>query len=190
MEFRCVDECSDCCVQRRYYPDKRFGKIGVLVLPEEKAGIERLAGSCGLDVRILPRIGVSDGARRPRGPSRVLAYQLMGAEANGDVCPFLDTGGGGRSPHGGLACRIYGDRPLACRAYPLTDLDPVTLDRSCRFCRERGDADRNLDSEAEALLRIKGQMGMGAGHVWRFATGVGEEEDMPEILAPGWVPEE
>ncbi|MBT3580008.1 MAG: YkgJ family cysteine cluster protein, partial [Nitrosopumilus sp.] len=28
MEFRCVDECSQCCVEREYYPTKQFGKIG------------------------------------------------------------------------------------------------------------------------------------------------------------------
>ena len=43
MEFRCVEECSDCCVQREYYPTKQFGKIGVLILPEEKERIEGLA---------------------------------------------------------------------------------------------------------------------------------------------------
>ena len=43
MEFRCIEECSQCCVEREYYPSKKFGKIGVLILPEEKERIERLA---------------------------------------------------------------------------------------------------------------------------------------------------
>ncbi len=43
MEFRCIEECSDCCVQREYYPTKKFGKIGVLILPEEKEKIEKIA---------------------------------------------------------------------------------------------------------------------------------------------------
>ena len=41
MEFRCIEECSDCCVQREYYPNKQFGKIGVLILPDEKEKIEK-----------------------------------------------------------------------------------------------------------------------------------------------------
>ena len=43
MEFRCVDECSQCCVEREYYPTKQFGKIGVLILPEEKKKYELLS---------------------------------------------------------------------------------------------------------------------------------------------------
>ena len=43
MEFRCIDECSQCCIEREYYPSKEFGKIGVLILPEEKLRIEKIA---------------------------------------------------------------------------------------------------------------------------------------------------
>ncbi len=43
MEFRCVEECSQCCIEREYYPTKQFGKIGVLILPVEKEQIEKLA---------------------------------------------------------------------------------------------------------------------------------------------------
>jgi hypothetical protein len=38
--FECVQGCSDCCIYREYYPSIEYGKIGVLVLPEEKAAIE------------------------------------------------------------------------------------------------------------------------------------------------------
>ena len=40
MEFRCIEECSQCCIEREYYPSKKFGKIGVLILPEEKTKID------------------------------------------------------------------------------------------------------------------------------------------------------
>ena len=43
MEFRCIDECSDCCIQREYYPTKQFGKIGSLILPEEKEKNRRIS---------------------------------------------------------------------------------------------------------------------------------------------------
>ena len=42
MEFRCIEECSQCYIEREYYPSKKFGKIGVLILPEEKERIEKL----------------------------------------------------------------------------------------------------------------------------------------------------
>ena len=43
MEFECIEDCSQCCIEREYYPSKKFGKIGVLILPEEKERIEKLA---------------------------------------------------------------------------------------------------------------------------------------------------
>ena len=60
MDFVCVEDCSQCCVDREYYPSKRFGKIGVLILPEEKENIELLAKKFGLEITILPRIGISN----------------------------------------------------------------------------------------------------------------------------------
>ena len=50
MEFRCVEECSDCCVQREYYPTKQFGKIGVLILPNEKEKIEKFANDNKIEI--------------------------------------------------------------------------------------------------------------------------------------------
>ena len=76
MEFRCIDECSECCVEREYYPTKEFGKIGVLILPEEKENIEKLAQENKIEIKILPRIGVSEN--RNQIPTKILAYQLMG----------------------------------------------------------------------------------------------------------------
>ena len=40
MDFTCINDCSQCCIEREYYPSKRFGKVGVLILPEEKDKIE------------------------------------------------------------------------------------------------------------------------------------------------------
>ena len=60
MEFRCIEECSQCCIEREYYPSKEFGKIGVLILPEEKERIERLGKTSGLEIKIIPRIGISE----------------------------------------------------------------------------------------------------------------------------------
>ena len=177
MDFRCVEECSDCCVQREYYPNKQFGKIGVLILPEEKE----------IKIKILPRIGISENKNQI--PTKILAYQLMGVEKNGNTCPFLDTKSDKKSTHGGLPCKIYEAKPLACSAYPLIESKPIMLDQKCKFCKECGTADKNLEFETESLLKIKEVMQTNAAHIWRYATGIGEQEDH-EIIKTGWILEE
>ena len=184
MEFRCIEDCAQCCIEREYYPSKRFGKIGVLILPEEKERIEKLAKLNGLEIKILPRIGISEDKNSI--PTKILAYQLMGIEKNGNTCPFLDTDSGKKSPHGGFPCKIYKDRPLACMTYPLIESDPITFDEKCKFCKEHGTADQNLNSEIESLLKIKEKMYTDASFIWRFATKIGEPEDH-QILESGWI---
>ena len=184
MEFRCIDECSQCCIEREYYPSKKFGKIGVLILPEEKERIENLAIKNNLEIKILPRIGISENENT--FPTKILAYQLMGAEKNGNTCPFLDTDSGDKSPHGGFPCKIYNERPLACTAYPLIESEPITLDQKCKFCKEHGNANGNLNAETEALLKIKEKMIPDLQVIWRYATNVGEIDDQ-EILESGWI---
>lgn len=186
MEFKCVTDCSQCCIEREYYPTKKFGKIGVLILPEEKEKMEYLAKINNLKIEIIPRIGISNDRINP---SKTLAYQLMGKEKNGNTCPFLDTETEKRSPHGGFTCKIYNQRPLACRTYPLIELDPIILDQKCKFCKEHGSADQNLNSEMESLVKIKTKMTTDAPIVWRFATGIGEESDKDQIER-GWILEE
>ena len=178
--------CSDCCIYREYYPSKEFGKIGVLLLPEEKDRMEQLAKERNIAVRIIPRLAVSanddDG-----GPGRIIAYQMMGKQSNGDFCPFLDENG--RSPHGGMACSVYSDRPLACRAYPVIDADKTaTLDPHCQFCKQYNSARASLASlagELESLSKIKASVKAYDGqHIWRYATATGEGRDM---MSEGWV---
>lgn len=187
MKFKCIDECSQCCIEREYYPSKEFGKIGVLILPEEKEKIENISKLNQTHIKILPRIGVS--SEKNSLSIKILAYQMMGIEKNGNTCPFLDTNSGNKSPHGGFPCEIYEDRPLACRAYPLIESEPITLDEKCKFCKEHGNTDQNLDSEMEALLKIKEKMDTGMPIIWRFATGVGEDKDLA-VLKSGWILEE
>ena len=186
MDFSCIQDCSQCCIEREYYPSKKFGKIGVLILPEEKERIEELAKKNGLEISILPRIGISDD--KSNKPEKIIAYQMMGKEENGNTCPFLDTESGKKSPHGGFPCKIYENRPLACRAYPVIESQPIQLDSKCKFCQENGSTDKNLNSELESILKIKTQMATNASLIWRFATGTGEEEDKKE-LQHGWIQE-
>ena len=186
MDFKCITDCSQCCIEREYYPTKKFGKIGVLILPEEKEKVESLAKLNNLKIEIVPRIGISNDRVNP---SKIIAYQLMGKEKNGNTCPFLDTETEKRSPHGGFTCKIYNQRPLACRTYPLIELDPITLDQKCKFCKEHGNTDQNLNSEMESLVKIKTKMTTDVPFVWRFATGIGNESDKNQI-EKGWILEE
>jgi hypothetical protein len=183
MDFACVEDCSQCCVERDYYPTKQFGKVGVLILPEEKDNIESLAKKLGLEITILPRIGISN--EHSDKPTKIIAYQMMGKETNGNTCPFLDTETQNHSPHGGFPCKIYENRPLACKAYPVIESNPITLDSKCKFCQEHGSTDKNLDSELESLVKIKNMMNTNSSTIWRFATGIGEDSDKKEIKL-GW----
>ena len=183
MEFRCIQDCSQCCVEREYYPSKKFGKIGVLILSEERERIQHLAEINKIKITILPRIGISEDNS---SPTKILAYQLMGIEKNGNTCPFLDVKTTERSPHGGFPCKIYNKRPLACMTYPLIESEPMILDQKCKFCKEHGSTDQNLNSEIESLLKIKTKMSTDAPFIWRFATGIGEEIDKNQIET-GWI---
>ena len=190
-KFECVSGCSDCCIYREYYPTEQFGKIGVLLLPDEVASIQAQADKNNVAVKILPRIALGR-----KSPDRVIAYQMMGRNQDGDVCPFLDLESDKRSPHGGYACKIYEDRPLACRAYPLLETgDSVTLDGHCRFCVEHHTTSvsaQTLRSEAVALERIKEKVQVtdGSLRVWRYATAAGSSQHEGKMLREGWVIEE
>lgn len=183
LDFSCVEECSKCCIEREYYPTKKFGKIGVLVMPEEKTQVESLAEKYGIKITVLPRIGISE--TESEKPPTILAYQMMGRDLNGNTCPFLDTESGKRSPHGGYPCKIYENRPLACRAYPIIQSSPISIDSKCKFCENCGTPSGNVDSELESLIQIQKKMETNARYIWRFATGVGELEDK-DLIETGW----
>ncbi len=182
MDFACIDECSQCCIEREYYPTVEFGKIGVLVLPGEKKQLESLAEKNGLKITILPRIAVSDDLD---GPKTILAYQLMGANPDGNTCPFLDVTSNKRSPHGGYTCKIYDQRPLACKAYPIIQSKPLEIDPKCKFCQSCGTPSGNVDSELESLVQIQKKMETKSVYIWRYATGIGESK-YKDLIKTGW----
>jgi Fe-S-cluster containining protein len=185
-KFNCVEGCSDCCIYREYYPSKEYGKIGVLLLPEEKTEIEELAMKMDVIVKIIPRLAVGN-----EFPEKVIAYQMMGKNDDGDLCPFLDVDSSERSPHGGFNCRIYSERPLACRAYPVIDSSKVaTLDGHCHFCKKFSTTkatNESLQQEIESLTRIRASVTAGKSHVWRYATATGKAGDV--MLPEGWFAE-
>ena len=185
-KFSCVQGCSDCCIYREYYPSVEYGKIGVLLLPEEKEATERLARKMNIKVRIVPRLAVGK-----EHPEKVIAYQMMGKNEDGDVCPFLDLESNKRSPHGGFDCRIYSERPLACRAYPVIDSGSAAiLDGHCQYCKKFSTTKASttgLQQEIESLVRIKASVTAGNDRIWRYATATGKAGDI--FLPEGWVVE-
>jgi uncharacterized protein len=191
-KFKCVEGCSDCCINREYFPSKEYGKIGVLLLPKEKKMIEHLAETRKVNIKILPRIGVGMNEKEG-GPESILAYQLMGRERDGNICPFLDTDGSERSPHGGARCTIYDERPAACKAYPLVNIDPTisTLDRKCGYCvstNENKVCNLGLVNEIEALNGIIVSTSVDEDtRLWRYATNVGDRCDEGLLLPEGWI---
>jgi hypothetical protein len=192
MKFKCVENCSDCCIYRDYYPEKRFGKVGVLLMPSERERVERLAKNLRINVKIVPRIGVGSVYRDVRkvGPKRIIAYQLMGMNDDGNLCPFLDVNGIDCSPHGGYKCAIYEQRPLACKAYPVIEFNNnVKLDGKCQFCKSCSESVENVQQEIEALAKIQQLMNFNEKDVWRYATGVGNKDDM-ESVRKGWILED
>lgn len=191
-QFRCVDGCSDCCIYRQYFPSVKYGKTGVLLLPHEKSKIEEIAQRNKLDIKILPRIGIGRN-RLGNGPEEILMYQIMGRDARGDICPFLDTDSNLRAPNGGYRCMIYEERPLACRAYPVNERtnneDPV-LDTRCQFCAVNLDKTEkgSLIREIAALNTIKRHVRVGRNTpIWRYATHIGEKRDSAKFLPEGWL---
>jgi Fe-S-cluster containining protein len=184
-KFSCVQGCSDCCIYREYYPSVEYGKIGVLVLPEEKAALERLANDMGIRVRIIPRLAVGKNS-----PDKIIAYQMMGKNEDGNLCPFLDVESDERSAHGGFKCKIYSDRPLACRAYPLIDIvnKTATFDPHCQFCKKfstRKASSEGLQREIEALAKIRASVTADDDvSIWRYATATGGSNG---LLSEGWI---
>jgi Fe-S-cluster containining protein len=161
----------------------------VLVLPEEKASVERLAKNLGTRVRIIPRLAVGKNS-----PERIIAYQMMGKNEDGDLCPFLEVESKERSPHGGFKCKIYSDRPLACRAYPVIDVvdNTAKFDPHCQFCKKFSTSkasSEGLQREIEALAKIRANVTANDDDdisIWRYATATGKSNG---LLPEGWIPE-
>jgi Fe-S-cluster containining protein len=192
-KFSCVQDCSDCCIYREYYPSLEYGKIGVLLLPEEKAAIEQLAKNMNIKVRIIPRLAIGKDS-----PGKIIAYQMMGKNDDGNLCPFLEVESNERSPHGGFKCRIYSERPLACRAYPVIDVVDRTakFDPHCQFCKKFSStkaSSEGLQQEIEALAKIRASVIAGDDgnnnnniSIWRYATATGGSYG---LLPEGWIAE-
>ena len=73
--------------------------------------------------------------------------------------------------------------------FSLIKSDPITFDEKCKFWKEHGTADKNLNSEIESLLKNKEIMNTTASFIWRFVMKIVESEDQ-QILELGWILED
>jgi Fe-S-cluster containining protein len=157
--------------------------------------MEIQAKKMGISLTILPRLGIGKN-KHGNGPKKVIAYQMMGKNLDGSLCPFLDTKSSQRSPHGGYTCQIYEKRPLACCAYPIIAVNNVytTLDGKCQFCKKNSSANSEkfgLQQEIRALMKISAEFFVDEKtQVWRYATAIGDEKDKTKFFPEGWIPEE
>ena len=84
MDFHYIEDCSQCCIEREYYPSKKFAKIGVLIRPEEKERIKELAIKNELKIKKqlelsgwkVPRNGWPDFLCLNEKTNRVLAVEV------------------------------------------------------------------------------------------------------------------
>jgi Fe-S-cluster containining protein len=191
-KFSCVKECSDCCIYREYYPSIEYGKIGVLIMPEERSRIRAIAARNHINVKIIPRLGIGMNVKGD-GPKEIIAYQMMGKNLNGNYCPFLETNGFQRSPNDGLMCKIYDQRPLACVAYPVIEENgkSLLLDGKCTFCNKFSTTLIEKDGtqqEIEALTKIKSEVNVDEKiEIWRYATAIGDKENAARFFPAGWI---
>jgi hypothetical protein len=75
---------------------------------------------------------------------------------------------------------------LACRAYPVIESSPLTLDSKCKFCESCANTAENVNQELESLAKIKIKMETNAPFIWRYATGIGDQSDINKIHT-GWI---
>lgn len=146
--------------------------------------------SLKIRITILPRLAISSHGME-KYPEKVIAYQLMGNQNNGDYCPFLDVKTNLRSPHGGFLCKIYNTRPLACRAYPVIKESKKTLqlDSHCAFsCKYGSQCSPNLmNNELLALEEIRNCVSSSEEtSIWRYATHIGDTKFREQFLPEGW----
>jgi Fe-S-cluster containining protein len=161
-------------------------------MPEERSKIRALAAKNHIDVKIIPRLGIGMNVKGD-GPKEIIAYQMMGKNLNGNYCPFLETTGPQRSPHGGLMCKVYDQRPLACVTYPIVEENgnSVLLDGKCTFCNKFSSTIVEKDSvqqEIEALTKIKSKVNVDEKvDIWRYATAIGDKENAAKFFPAGWI---
>jgi uncharacterized protein len=152
-----------------------------------------------MEITILPRVGIGR-KKRKNEPETIIAYQLMGKNSDGEVCPFLEMEGAERSPHGGYKCKIYNKKPVACSAYPVNieSKETVTLDSKCKFCKVNNKDEEQADDmviqkssltkEIIALRKIQYSTQADTSvEIWRYATGIGEKQKQKQFYPRGWV---
>jgi len=106
--MKCPKDCPAPCCHNLVKKIKKVNIYnGLMLLPKEVKILSEFAKKFKVTLEILPQVGYGlKGRSRPR-PEVVALYQLVN-----DTCPFFHRKR--------KKCLIYGYRPLACRAYPVT----------------------------------------------------------------------
>ena len=95
-------KCGKCC---KSLIEEHEGLCqGIFLFPEEAIKLEKIGKQKGIDVKIVPKDGVSKFGSIT--PEIIFSFQF-----EDDLCPFFDEKTN--------SCSIYDDRPTTCRAYPI-----------------------------------------------------------------------
>jgi Fe-S-cluster containining protein len=128
LNFQCL-RCVSCC------SPERFGSeiLAIPIYLEEVNRIRRLAEERELDIRLEPDIAYYD---EMNNRLIIVTYALEIAK---DGCPFHKS-----------ECMIYEERPITCRAYPLSivrteDTTSIILKPECTFVENNRSKLSNLD---------------------------------------------
>jgi len=137
FKFKCL-RCGECC--RSLVKEVDGMLLGPFLMPEETRLFSRHL--------IYPQFAYGvKGRSRPR-PETVISYQIGVGE-----CPHLNKADN--------MCKIYEDRPLSCRAFPI-EVTPIgiIIDRNCKYVRQALSEGERVDrlyltDEVKTSLMIK-----------------------------------
>lgn len=129
LSFQCM-RCGKCCNPSKSDPEMIHY---IPIYLDETDQIESLAAQNNLKIRVDPDIMYYDELN-----SRliILTYAL---QIDNDGCPFFQS-----------QCSIYEQRPIVCKAYPLTicpsnETTAMILKPECLFVQKNNAALRNLE---------------------------------------------
>lgn len=236
LRFSCVQACNHCCIWRGYTDSHKtiierdgvkrsgevfLGKEGIELMPKEAKNVDRLVKKLErkydhryddddreIKYTVLPHTAILPEDRKtPPEQHEIETFQLMGRTEEGDICPFLSTQKENvRNAIGGLACLIYDDRFLWCRAFPLRTIKIdrelnkyASVDTGCQWVVDQwtsgykfvandfrlGDVAR-LNYSAMIRLQRGKYSNLENKSLWRYATGIYNKADAREQFV-GWV---
>lgn len=136
LKFRCM-QCGRCCHEVQGPADDPTYKR-IPLYPEEADRLERLAKERGVPLRMIEDLVFPDDLNKK---ILVLTYRIL-LDNEEKVCPFHQPG---------VGCTIHDQKPLACKAYPLSLRTEdafnmkISIDPLCKFTEAHRDLIENLN---------------------------------------------